>query len=171
MPRDEAFRAQVVALCDLYTRPLGAHERVLSVDEKTSLQPRTRTSPTRPALPGGGTPVQLEHEYQRKGALNLLAAFDTRTGDVIGICRRRKRQLEFIELLEAIERATPPSTSGDSPRLRQRPHAQGQARVRLSSETAPPAGHDPADGNAQTRQKSSAQAAAARGVDRWSNAP
>jgi DDE superfamily endonuclease len=110
VPRDEAFRAQVVALCDLYTRPLGAHERVLSVDEKTSLQPRTRTSPTRPALPGG-TPVQLEHEYQRKGALNLLAAFDTRTGDVIGICRRRKRQLEFIELLEAIERATPSSTT------------------------------------------------------------
>jgi hypothetical protein len=106
VPRDKAFRALVVALCDLYTRPLGAHERVLSVDEKTSLQPRTRTSPTRPAQPGG-TPVQLEHEYQRKGALNLLAAFDTRTGDVIGICRRRKRQLEFIELLEAIDRQTP----------------------------------------------------------------
>jgi len=110
VPRDEAFRAQVLALCDLYTRPLGAHERVLSLDEKTSLQPRTRTSPTRPALPGG-TPVQLEHEYQRKGALNLLAAFDTRTGDVIGICRRRKRQLELIELLEEIERDTPSTTT------------------------------------------------------------
>jgi transposase len=110
VPRDEAFRAQVVTLCDLYTRQLGAHERVLSVDEKTSLQPRTRTSPTRPAQPGG-TPMQLEHEYQRKGALNLLAAFDTRTGDVIGICRRRKRQLEFIELLEAIDRATPSTTT------------------------------------------------------------
>jgi hypothetical protein len=106
VPRDEAFRAQVEGLCDLYTRPLGDHERVLSVDEKTSLQPRTRTSPTRPAQPGG-TPVQLEHEYQRKGALNLLAAFDTRTGDVIGICRRRKCQVEFIELLEAIDRQTP----------------------------------------------------------------
>lgn len=107
VPHDEAFRAQVVALCDLYTRPLSAHERVLSLDEKTSLQPRTRTSPTRPARPGGN-PVQLEHEYQRKGALNLLAAFDTRTGDVIGICRPRKRQVEFIELLEAIDRDTPP---------------------------------------------------------------
>jgi hypothetical protein len=110
VPRDEAFRAQVVALCDLYTRPIGAHERVLCLDEKTSLQPRTRTSPTRPPLPGG-TPVQLEHEYQRKGALNLLAAFDTRTGEVIGICRRRKRQVEFIELLEAIDRDTPQSTT------------------------------------------------------------
>ena len=110
VPRDETFRAQVQALCDLYTRPLGAHERVFSVDEKTSLQPRTRTSPTRPARPGG-TPVQLEHEYQRKGALNLLTAFDTRTGEVIGICRRRKRQLEFIELLKAIDQATSLTTT------------------------------------------------------------
>jgi transposase len=81
---------------------------VLSVDEKTSLQPRTRTSPTRPAQPGG-VPVQLEHEYERKGAVNLFAAFDTRTGEVIGVCRKRKRQVEFIELLEAIDRATPPA--------------------------------------------------------------
>lgn len=108
VPRDEEFRAQVQALCALYTRPLRAHERVLSIDEKTSLQPRTRTSPTRPPQPGG-TPVQLEHEYQRKGALNLFAAFDTRTGDVIGICRPRKRQAEFIELLEKIDHTTPPS--------------------------------------------------------------
>jgi hypothetical protein len=57
VPRDEAFRAQVVALCDLYTRPIGAHERVLSLDEKTSLQPRTRTSPTRP--PAAAGPVEV----------------------------------------------------------------------------------------------------------------
>ena len=110
VPRDEAFRAQVLSLCDLYTRPLDAHERVLSVDEKTSLQPRTRTAATRPAQPGG-VPVQLEHEYERKGAFNLFAAFDTRTGEVIGVCRMRKRQVEFIELLEMIDRATPPSTT------------------------------------------------------------
>jgi len=110
VPRDEAFRAQVLALCDLYTRPLGAHERVLCLDEKTSLQPRTRTSPTRPARPGG-TPVHLEHEYQRKGALNLIAAFDTRSGAVIGICRRRKRQVEVIELLDRMDRGTPSSVT------------------------------------------------------------
>jgi len=48
-------------------------------------------------------PVQVEHEYERKGALNLFAAFNTRTGVVIGQLHRRKRQLEFIELLEAID--------------------------------------------------------------------
>ena len=105
VPRDEEFRARVLDICDLYTRPLGAHERVLSLDEKTSLQPRTRSCATRPPQPML-VPAQLEHEYTRKGAINLFAAFDTRTGEVMGILRRRKRQVEFIELLEQIECAT-----------------------------------------------------------------
>lgn len=107
VPRDEAFRQTVRNICDLYTRPLGAHERVLSVDEKTSLQPRTRTSANKPAR-AANEPVRVEHEYVRKGALNLFAAFDTRTGEVSGILRRRKRQVEFIELLEKIDRETSP---------------------------------------------------------------
>src|ERR671929_1355122 len=53
-----------------------------------------------------GLPVRVEHEYERKGALNLFAAFDTRSGEVFGICRSRKRQIEFIELLEEIDRQT-----------------------------------------------------------------
>jgi DDE superfamily endonuclease len=108
VPRDDHFRETVCNICDLYTRKLGAHERVLSLDEKTSLQPRTRTSPTRPAR-RGNEPVVVEHQYVRKGALNLFAAFDTRTGRVLGILRKRKRQIEFIELLEAIDRTTPAS--------------------------------------------------------------
>jgi len=105
-PWGEAVRVQVLDICDLYSRPLEPYERVLSLDEKTSLQPRTRTSPTRPPQPGL-VPARLEHEYIRKGALNLFAALDTRTGQVMGILRRRKRQVEFIELLEEIERTTP----------------------------------------------------------------
>ena len=109
-PRDEAFRATVLNLCDLYTRPLLPHERVLSLDEMTSLQPRPRTSATLPAQPGL-VPVHLEHPYARKGAVNLFAAFDTRSGEVIGLCRPRKRQVEFIELLEKIDHATPASVT------------------------------------------------------------
>jgi len=105
-PRDEAFRSVTLEILDLYTRPLEPYERVLSLDEKTSLQPRTRAVPTRPAQPGL-VPVHVEHEYQRKGALQLFAAFDTRTGEVTTILRRRKRQVEFIELLEKIDRETP----------------------------------------------------------------
>jgi transposase len=109
VPRDAAFAAQVQEVCDLYTRPLAAHEMVLCVDEKTSLQPRTRTAPTQPARPG--QPVRVEHEYERKGALNLFAAFDTRTGKVWGRTAERKRQVEFIAFLEMLERGIDPKVT------------------------------------------------------------
>jgi hypothetical protein len=108
VPRDEEFRRRVLDVMDLYTGAHPEHEAVFCVDERTSVQPRTRTTPTRPALPDL-SPVLLEHEYLRKGALNLLAAFNVRTGHVFGICRRRKRQVEFIELLKELDLNTPAS--------------------------------------------------------------
>jgi len=101
-PRDAAFYSIVRNICKLYTRPLAAPEIVLCVDEKTRLQPRTRLAPTLPAQPG--LPVRVEHEYERKGALNLFAASDTRTGKVYGQCHERKRQVEFIQFLEHLNR-------------------------------------------------------------------
>lgn len=109
-PLDDAFRAKVVNICDLYTRQLEPSEWVLSLDEITSLQPRPRKGATLPAQPGL-VPVRLEHEYKRKGALNLFASFNTRTGEVVGVCGQRKRQVEFIELLEKIDRQAPASVT------------------------------------------------------------
>jgi hypothetical protein len=80
-PRDAAFYPIIAELIDLSTRPLGPDELVLSVDEKTSLQPRPHHAPTLPAQPHN-IPNRYEHEYKRAGALNLLAAFDTRSGQV-----------------------------------------------------------------------------------------
>jgi hypothetical protein len=108
-PRDAAFAAQVRAVADLLTRPLGAHEVVLSLDELTSLQPRPRRVATRPAQPG--RPVQVEHEYRRDGATHLFAAFDTRSGRVFGLPARRKRQVEYLALLEHLDRAIPASVT------------------------------------------------------------
>jgi hypothetical protein len=51
-PRDAEFYARVSDMVSLYTRRLRTHERVLCVDEKTSLQPRPRWHATRPAMPG-----------------------------------------------------------------------------------------------------------------------
>ncbi len=78
---------------------------VLCVDEKTSLQPRPRQAKTLPAQPG--VPVRVEHEYERKGALNLFAAFDTRTGFVWGQTYERKRQEEFIAILTYLDHQVP----------------------------------------------------------------
>jgi len=105
VPRDAAFRRQVEELIDLYTRPLAPWEAVLCLDEMTNLQPRPRPTPTRPARPG--RPVRVEHEYRRAGALNLFAAWNTRTGRVIGRTAQRKRQVEFIAFLEHLDRELP----------------------------------------------------------------
>jgi transposase len=105
VPRDAAFAASVREISDLYTRPLRADEMVLCVDEKTSLQPRPRKSPTLAAQPK--RPVRVEHEYGRAGALNLFAAFDTRSGKVYGRTAERKRQVEFIAFLEQLDREIP----------------------------------------------------------------
>ncbi len=104
-PRDATFAAQVRAVADLLTRLLDEHELVLSLDEMTSLQPRPRRVATRPAQPG--QPVQVEHEYRRAGATHLFAAFDTRSGRVYGVTTPRKRQVEYLTLLEHLDRATP----------------------------------------------------------------
>jgi hypothetical protein len=106
-PRDATFAAQVRAVADVLTRLLDAHEVVLSLDEMTSLQPRPRRIPTRPAQPG--RPLQVEHEYGRAGATHLVAAFDTRSGHVYGVTTRRKRQVEYLTLLEHLDQAIPAS--------------------------------------------------------------
>jgi transposase len=105
VPRDEAFAASIQEISDLYTRPLRDDEVVLCVDGKTSLQPRPRKAPTRGAR--ARRPVRVEHEYGRCGALNLFAAFDTRTGKVYGRTAERKRQVEFIAFLEQLDREIP----------------------------------------------------------------
>jgi hypothetical protein len=102
-PRDAAFYATVFALIELSTRPLQGRELVLSLDEKTSLQPRPRQHPTLPAQPQN-RPNRCEHEDKRAGALKLFAAFDTRSGQVYGPCDDRKRQQEFIAFLEQLDR-------------------------------------------------------------------
>jgi transposase len=108
-PRDAAFAAQVRAVAELLTRLLADDEVVLSLDEMTSLQPRPRRVSTRPAQPG--RPVQVEHEYRRAGATHLFAAFDTRSGRVYGVTTRRKRQVEYLALLEHLDQAIPTSTT------------------------------------------------------------
>lgn len=105
-PRDAAFADAVRNLSDLYSRPLEAHEVVLGVDEKTNLQPRTRKAKTLPPEPG--KPLRVESEYERKGALHLFAAFDTRSGKVYHTTGERKRQIEFIQWLEILDREFDP---------------------------------------------------------------
>ena len=53
----------------------------------------------------------MENEYQRKGALRLFAAFDTRSGKVYHTTGGRKRQVEFITLLEKLDHEIDPAVT------------------------------------------------------------
>lgn len=107
VPRDAAFASQVTEIATLSTRPLGAWEMVLGVDENISLPPRPRKAPTLAAQPG--RPVRVEHEYARQGALNLLAGFDTCTGTVYATTAERTRPVECIAFWEHVDRAAAPT--------------------------------------------------------------
>jgi transposase len=105
VPRDADFAARVSAISALYSGPLAADEVVLCIDEKTSLQPRQRCAPTSPPRPG--VRMRLEHEYQRAGALNLFATFDTRTGRVLGMTSARKCAVDFLRFLDYLDASVP----------------------------------------------------------------
>jgi transposase len=108
-PRDPQFLEKAGPILELYQgifeeRALRAREYVLSFDQKTSIQARQRKQPSVP--PGPGSPQLLEHEYERQGALNLLACLDVHSGQVWGQCYARKRRAEveaFIDELFARE--------------------------------------------------------------------
>jgi DDE superfamily endonuclease/Homeodomain-like domain len=84
-PRDPDFAAKATVILDLYQgyyqgRRLAPGDRILSVDAKPSIQARARCHPASP--PQRGQPARVEHEYDRAGALALLAVLDVHTGTV-----------------------------------------------------------------------------------------
>jgi hypothetical protein len=86
-PRDPHFAEKAGPILDLYAgrwqgHPLGPKDHILSADEKTSIQARRRCHPPLPPAPD--RPARIEHEYERGGALQYLAAWDVRRGYVMG---------------------------------------------------------------------------------------
>jgi hypothetical protein len=88
-PRDPKFLEKAGPILDLYAghwegKLLKNRDFILSADEKTSIQARHREHP--PLEPGPGRPHRVECEYERRGALQYLAAWDVRRGYVMGRC-------------------------------------------------------------------------------------
>ena len=109
-PRDPDFAAKAAVILDLYQglyqgEPLGPGDRIVSVDAKPSIQARTRCHPTSP--PGPGRPMRVEHEYQRTGALALLAALDVRTGTVFAATPATTGIAPFMALMGQVMNQEP----------------------------------------------------------------
>jgi hypothetical protein len=110
-PRDPEFAEKAGRVLDLYEgrwedEPLGEGEYVICADEKTSIQARARRHPTQPAS-GGGCPMRVEHEYERKGALAYLAAWDVHRARLFGRCESQNGIEPFGRLVEDVMRQEP----------------------------------------------------------------
>jgi hypothetical protein len=109
-PRDPAFATKAGRVLDLYAgswdgEPLKDDEFVLSADEKTSIGARLRCHPTLPPAPGRG--MRVEHEYERGGALQYLAAWDVHRARLFGRCEPHTGIEPFDRLVGQVMDAEP----------------------------------------------------------------
>lgn len=93
---DPAFEAKAADIIGLYLHP-PQHAAVYCVDEKTAIQALDRLDPVLPLSPGRAE--RHGFEYYRHGTLSLYAAFNTRTGEVLGKTAAHHTSAEFVAFL------------------------------------------------------------------------
>src|ERR1700688_2872880 len=96
---DPDFEQKAADIIGLYLNP-PAHAAVFSVDEKTAIQALDRKDPVLPLSPGRAE--RHGFEYVRHGTLSLYAAFNTKTGEVLGKTATRHTSAEFVAFLTDI---------------------------------------------------------------------
>jgi transposase len=90
----------------LYVAP-PANAVVFSVDEKAQIQALQRAQPILPM--DFGQPERRTHNYLRHGTLDLFAALNVATGEVIARCTPQHRAQDFVAFLRAIESTVEPT--------------------------------------------------------------
>ena len=98
---DPEFEKKASEIIGLYMNP-PVNAVVICVDEKTAIQALDRLQPNLPLKPH-----QIERstfEYKRNGVTSLYAAFNTKTGEVIGKCSKKHTQYDFINFLNILDK-------------------------------------------------------------------
>ncbi|MGC2460753.1 MAG: IS630 family transposase [Steroidobacteraceae bacterium] len=96
---DPDFERKAADIIALYVHP-PQHAAVFCVDEKTAIQALDRLDPVLPLSPGRAE--RHGFEYYRHGTLSLYAAFNTKTGEVLGKTAARHTSAEFVAFLTDI---------------------------------------------------------------------
>lgn len=77
----------MIDVVGLYLKPPEAAAAVFAFDEKTQVQALDRTQPSLPMVSGrAGT---MTHDYRRHGTVDLFAAMNLATGEVLHDTLRR----------------------------------------------------------------------------------
>jgi len=101
---DPDFETKAADVIGLYLNP-PQHAAVFCVDEKTAIQALDRKDPVLPLSPGRAE--RHGFEYFRHGTLSLYAAFNTKTGQVLGKTAARHTSAEFVAFLSDIVTTQP----------------------------------------------------------------
>lgn len=96
---DPDFETKAANVIGLYLNP-PQHAAVFCVDEKTAIQARDRKDPVLPLSPDRAE--RPGFKYFRHGTLSLYAAFNTKTGTMLGKTADRHTSAEFVAFLTDI---------------------------------------------------------------------
>jgi transposase len=101
---DPRFEEKLVDVVGLYLNP-PARAVVFSFDEKTQCQALDRTQPSLPMKRGrAGT---MTHDYKRNGTVDLFAAMNIATGQVVTDCQKGHAAKDVLRFFKQIDAAVP----------------------------------------------------------------
>jgi len=102
LSNDPQFIAKVRDIVGLYMNPPD-HALVFSFDEKPQIQALERAQPVLPM--DLGMPERQTHNYIRHGTLDLFAALNVATGEVIAKTKKQHRAKDFVSFLRELDKA------------------------------------------------------------------
>ena len=104
LSKDPDFEAKLVDVVGLYLNP-PERAVVFSFDEKTQCQALDRTQPSLPLKPGRAK--TMTHDYKRHGTIDLFAAMNVGTGEVLHLTRKQHTAKEVLEFFRWIDLHVP----------------------------------------------------------------
>jgi transposase len=104
LSNDPRFEEKLVDVVGLYLDP-PERAVLFSFDEKTQCQALDRTQPSLPLRPGRAR--TMTHDYKRNGTVDLFAALDVGTGEVLHQTRRRHTARDVLAFFKWIDLHVP----------------------------------------------------------------
>jgi transposase len=104
LSNDPDFEAKLVDVVGLYLDP-PERAVVFSFDEKTQCQALDRTQPSLPLKPGRAK--TMTHDYKRHGTIDLFAALNIGTGEVLHRTRKRHTAADVLAFFKEIDASVP----------------------------------------------------------------
>jgi transposase len=97
---DPQLVAKVRDVVGLYMNP-PTNAVVFALDEKSQIQALERAQPILPM--DIGQPERRTHNYIRNGTLDLFAALNVATGEVLARCKQQHRAKDFVDFLRELD--------------------------------------------------------------------